>query len=536
MNQVFNFTFATLLAIFSISSGFSQHPILYDDLVFHSNFEKEVFKTTENPSPKQVLSLILAISPEINKSNEKEAENFILQICKELEEKGIRSKKIKKASKILFDGVHKHMTKYEENVQFDVLYQKGVYNCVTATALYAFILDNFNIPYQIKKYPTHVNLVIDPNGENILVETTNPIDGISIADKENIVQYLQENKLVSQQETTGLTTDQIYDAYYKINITNISLSELPAILYWNKVIAIIEKEDYTLARQLIEKSIFLKYEEAKEVSRMMVLAHLSDRVTSEKPENFEPMFELLNYEKMSQFVETQILDNFNILAREKLIGKFDSAGFENFYKYFAENSKNNKDLSNDLEFNYHLFWAVNLEARGEKRAAYKHLEAAYILETENLAIQLFISELAGIFYEEAKGESLENNELYWLEKFPFLEKQEYFNEVMLLKKCIKLCAFFEKDQETDGFKIYKNIEPLLKKSNNERIIAHVYGQIFHHFIRWEDYESAQKWIEKGLEISPENMALNDCKKRLEEFLQDQDSDSPKISNKKKNQN
>lgn len=60
------------------------------------------------------------------------------------------------------------------------------------------MFDELGIPYSIKETPTHVYLIADPNGEQILIETTDPVKGFaefSNGFKQNFISTLLAQKL-----------------------------------------------------------------------------------------------------------------------------------------------------------------------------------------------------------------------------------------------------------------------------------------------------------------------------------------------------
>jgi len=82
---------------------------------------------------------------------------------------------------------------------FSRIFEAGIYNCVTASMLYALILDHYQIPYEIKEKPTHIYLVALPGKDNILFETTNP-RGLYVPDEKFKRDYV--NSLVQLKYTT----------------------------------------------------------------------------------------------------------------------------------------------------------------------------------------------------------------------------------------------------------------------------------------------------------------------------------------------
>lgn len=148
-----------------------------------------------------------------------------------------QGKTLSKTVQNYFDLTHKKFfIKYWETAYFNHIFESGIYNCVTASALYAILFDKLGIQYTIKETPTHVYLIVNPGKENIMVETTDPQGRISVVTdemKKQYVDYLKAEKLISDADLSGNTVnDLFYESYY--GDSDISLIELAGLQYYNK--------------------------------------------------------------------------------------------------------------------------------------------------------------------------------------------------------------------------------------------------------------------------------------------------------------
>lgn len=142
-----------------------------------------------------------------------------------------KEKNIKK----LLNAIHKKfLIKYELNVQFYRIFREGVYNCVTSSAFYAFILRRLGIEYRVKELTTHVYLTVLLNGKEMDVETTIPQDMVVITKKQKAeyVKELEKNKIVTADEVKTKGVEKVFDEkYYQSKIIN--LRQLAALSYFN---------------------------------------------------------------------------------------------------------------------------------------------------------------------------------------------------------------------------------------------------------------------------------------------------------------
>jgi hypothetical protein len=126
----------------------------------------------------------------------------------------------------LFYDVHrrylKHYTKY---TGLQSLLQNGEYNCLSATAFYALILERLGYQYQIIESINHIVLLVElQKGQLLLLETTDPANGF-VANTNGVKQRLQAIK--NSEQDAG---------YYNLNLKifrTIDLRELAGLQYYN---------------------------------------------------------------------------------------------------------------------------------------------------------------------------------------------------------------------------------------------------------------------------------------------------------------
>jgi hypothetical protein len=190
----------TLLIISSFLAA--QQPLKIDtaDLTYASTFEHKAFNDYALKKP-DYFALFLAIDSTVTETQYKIWKGTFDKAVEGLSTEFADKKKNDKKARFLYEGVHKSfLSKYEELSFFNQIFRNGVYNCVTATALYSLVFQRFSVPYAIQERPTHVYLVAYPEQERIQIETTTPIGGYRIYDqafKQQYVKKLTDYKLIS---------------------------------------------------------------------------------------------------------------------------------------------------------------------------------------------------------------------------------------------------------------------------------------------------------------------------------------------------
>ena len=240
-----------------ISANFSILSQRLDTTIFNSAFEKQLFQKVIDSQVFDPMELFFSMNyheSSVNQSKNK-LNNFYKEIAPEL-----ISKQIKKQIKTIYKRTHSHfLTKYEEKSFFENIFENGTFNCVSATALYALVLETYHIEYVIKETLQHVYLIADPKRDQVFIETTLPSKGTFYVDehcKKNYVEYLENNKIISESEFKTQSTESLFDKYYDENKT-ITLKELAGIQYFNDGIFNYEASKFVEASKSFEKAFIL---------------------------------------------------------------------------------------------------------------------------------------------------------------------------------------------------------------------------------------------------------------------------------------
>ncbi|MFK7971326.1 MAG: hypothetical protein AB8F95_13220 [Bacteroidia bacterium] len=151
---------------------------------------------------------------------------------------------------MLVEGVHQaFLSKYEDRCDWDDLVEKGGYNCMTASLLYAKVLGDNGFTYKIIEEPEHVYIAVEIDGELSVLETTNaasPVQDFSKQEQVAFLDYLEQTKMISTEERQSSSDKVLFERYY-FESGELSLEELCGWYYVNQAVFAIENEDYPLA-------------------------------------------------------------------------------------------------------------------------------------------------------------------------------------------------------------------------------------------------------------------------------------------------
>lgn len=159
--------------------------------------------------------------------------------------------------KHVFYTVHRKMLgEYEQYVTFSEIFGKAKkYDCVTGTALYALILDDLGVHYEIHETDYHVYLMASLGGKEYLFESTDPLNGFAwesaeIAERRDFVNK-ESIRINTELAMEGLASNKpdLQSPVYIDNVVN--LRQLAGLHYYNQALKNFNEESYQEAYKMI---------------------------------------------------------------------------------------------------------------------------------------------------------------------------------------------------------------------------------------------------------------------------------------------
>jgi hypothetical protein len=133
----------------------------------------------------------------------------------------------------VFYKIHQRFLKtYKTTAHFNHLFEKGIYNCLTATALYSTVFSSLDFDTEIIETDFHIFMLVAADGKRILIETTDQLDGF-ITDEARIAEKIASYKFTSQ-PTASASHKQFV---YQTSIFNRVLpAQLPGLIHYNAAV------------------------------------------------------------------------------------------------------------------------------------------------------------------------------------------------------------------------------------------------------------------------------------------------------------
>lgn len=485
--------------------------VQYSDLSFSIEQEKENFIF----DPMTTLIDLLYFTDNYNTSQQ-ELENFKSELdrtIKTLQTETAKIKKRDKQIKLIYKTIHdRFLNKYETEANFHDLVSAGIYNCVTASALYAQILEIIGIPYNIKETPRHVYLIAFPEEEQIMIETTDPTVGYSFFNDEYktlFVQNLRKSKIISEQEFESMNTNELFEKFYYASI-DINLQELVSIHYSNNAIFYLEKQKIRPFQEQIKKAYFLY-----PCTRNSFLLFTASLLILEKVDYNEEE-EINDLLFLCRFIDfginyNDIVNEFIKITHEYLTNSNRQDEYDKIY-HQLDSVAQDEAFKNELGFIYNYEKGRGFLLKGQYLKSYPFVKQAFGYKSGNSDAQLnLISNLSSLIsVEKSSSGTLEEMDSLAM-NFPVLLENNNFIQLhgVCQLKCIE--EFFKEKQSEKGietinaFELLTQSYPIVKFSDD--FIGRAYSEAAVFYFKNGQNSKSRAYLNKGLELAPRSNEL-----------------------------
>jgi hypothetical protein len=518
MKRIFT-TGLFLLIILHLSA---QKIVLLDELNFHSDFEKFAFNDLEKSTS---FDLLFAVNPSTTKKEKKSYQKQLTDFYSILEKKNVRKKKTKRAVRTILWQVRKHFLKeYKENALFHQVFKDGIYNCVTASAIYALTLEHFNIPYEIRELPTHTYIVVAPQTENIILESTDSLGSLYAIQQANFIRNIAKAKLIKETEISKNSVDNLYYKYMADEERTIDVKGLAGNLYYNESLQNLKEQSYLEALNLINKSLYLPPRPNAQYAKISAQLELASKANVENYQSLKYVFDLLEYKAYRSATENNIKYYNHQITKKYLIDDFDKNAYLERHDYLVSQLDTVQFLAlyNEIQILHfkQLDYADYL--REEVDTSMNYLNSAYQIAPNDLVIQNLIMEEITLILIDTRYEKRENRLNTYRKKFPFIEERSEVADISLKIAAHKVKRAFNTYNLEEGLQyleIFKEKLEETKANKNAQndAIGIAYASIYDYYLDKMDNETAKKWLEKGLRKAPKSSELLKLKASFDRY-------------------
>lgn len=505
--------FIAIVLLIAVNTAYGQDSLVrFNDVKFGSRFEENAFHKYFSDKGQNYIDLFLSTNDQINDTQSTRIQAQISKLVDQIKASNYQNKKPQKQIKSVYEKIHNtFLTKYEVENRFYEIFESGNYNCVTATALYAIIFEKLNIPYAIKEEPTHVYLVAYPDIHNILVETTTPVFGFMNFDqafKNNFINNLKNQKIISKDEVDSNTTEQLFNKYY-FSTENINLEKLVGIHYMNDAIFLQEHGKTKASFEQAEKA-YLFYPSKRCQYLIASFGSLYAGSTELDPLTRSKLVAKLSRHKNMGITNDMIKGEFNNVTQELLIKKNDKQLYKDCYNIFI-NGIDDPELIDDIAYYYNYENGRIYFNQGNFENARNYFRKSMELQPNNVDLGLLFTQcLSKTFISANSSAILDTIQMYRVE-FPALMEIQNFKAIVGTAYLLEFQNFYTKGKSIEGDKYKILFENLMK--NDERLYIHydVIGQAYSaastFYFKRGQKAKAKELIVKGLEYAPGSYEL-----------------------------
>ncbi len=195
----------------------------------------------------------------------------ILNFLNHLDSKKKRFDSNKKFLEYVFYKVHsKYLRSFEPLTDFSEILEQGKYNCLTATAYYAIILEHFDFHYELIELTHHIYLKVNLDQETVLLESTDPVNGFIDSSSAVDAQLMAYNSSMNE---------ALSDDHFEAEL--IDLYQLIGLHYYNLAIKSFKVDDFKKSYVAINKALIF-HKSAKLFTFLNFILEETNLTTAEK--------------------------------------------------------------------------------------------------------------------------------------------------------------------------------------------------------------------------------------------------------------
>lgn len=481
-------------------------------VAYHSEAEKRQFEQLDNH--RDLFRLILLAEADEPTANRyvAQVDAFVSQLQWSTEDNARPNRKLKQ----LFKKTHASFLKrYDEQASVARMFIDGSYQCVSASILYAYILECLAIPFEIKETPTHVYVIAFPESFNIMIETTDP-NGVFIPNPRAQAEYvngLVKSKYLEQSYVNRVGVEKAFNEFF-YGKTNIRFKELVGLAYYNVAISQVENDEFKAAYSPVYKANRLYPAKKHEYLQLSILGEIVNELRFEEAADWEAAVKLVNRSKredaksLLKYKFYEALDRNLWKSRQQ--DKADSA-----FAYIS-GSLEDEVFLNELTDHYLQEAARSLYVGGKVDEAVPFLERAIARNSEATLVWVMMKDY--LFKHKMKTDGCEENLSVldeWVARYPYLADDQdirstyLYNYISMLFNALKQ-EEFDKPLPRYFDLMLKELNAYDKHKNksDEHIRLVIEGMAFYYLAK-NERSKAKGVLEEGMNLYPENKRLKD---------------------------
>ncbi len=485
-----------------------------DELTYRSEFEKNILTSFLSEKNADGFDLMMAGGSLLTESRLTQARKTFFDRVATYKQDKIASRKNEKKARFIYDDIHKtFLKKYSHQGTFEEIFYNGSYNSFSATAMYALVFKEIGVPYAIKEEPGGAFLIAYPDTEKVKIEATSPGNGVILmnnAFKQAFVATLKQQKIISTQEATSRTEDELFDKYYFGDSPDISIANLAGIQYMNEGVTLTEQQKFQDAHASFEKAYLLF---PCQRTSYLLLASGSSALQARKEKDSVHAVLVGKISRLRDHGVTNemIVGEFAMALNQLLFEKGKKKEAEAYHRILSRMITNDV-LRDEIRFVYAFERARLAYSQARYRESSELFETAlsvkpHHLETANALVASLAMMLQGVADNADNLKHLAELET----KYPSLQENNNFNNLLASLYLVQSSYEYDRGKATEGDKWRGLFEHRLKKYPdipvNVQLVGHAYSRSAIYYFRKGQTTKAKAILDSGLQLAPNSYEL-----------------------------
>lgn len=488
--------------------------IIYNDaraqesfIIYNNDAERVLFKSANTSEDYIKLALVAEMSESEEQKIATHLSNDLKQIENELPNNQPPEKRLQKLLQILHSSFLK---KYDEKALFNDVFNTGNYNSTDASILYAYILEQYHITYQIKEEPTRVYVLAYPATSNILLETIDPQKGYFAPDdnaKQNYINDLIKLKYLEENYVKDVGVERAFNDFF-YNKGSITLKETVGLLYYNKAVQNFQLDKIDQAySNILKATIFYPAKKCEFLQKAILLQKIQNLKFNEL-RDWQAITYASNNIYVNEETKKYLKFQFDDLVENKLWKEGKQESVDQAFNYLYLNLKDST-LKNSIEQTYYSeVGRYNLVANRYPEAL-QYLSKAIVKNPNNLLVKsMIMSVIVQKFLDQGVG-SIHNINLLdqYIKEFSFLAADPVIRSTYIYNYSYLSYSAFNKEDKFNGEKYMQlmrneldNLKPGTVKSEEQ--IGNVFGKASEYYYRTQGKQKALQILNAGLKYAP----------------------------------
>jgi hypothetical protein len=145
----------------------------------------------------------------------------------------------------------KFLKSYKPYSQFNDLFEKGLYDCLSGTSFFSVLLEELQFRYKIIETNYHIFLLIETSQGQVLLETTDRLFGFKTdaQEIEKSMSHYKKNLL-----TSASSKKVNYYEYRTYLFNEVSPFQLSGLLYFNQAVVAYNNQEWAICVDRLEKA------------------------------------------------------------------------------------------------------------------------------------------------------------------------------------------------------------------------------------------------------------------------------------------